>query len=60
MSATKNSPFILTDDALERLSQAAGEEPAVLDLVGYYRRASSDAAEFAVMIADEMEHYGVR
>lgn len=59
MSAVKSSPFILTEESLERLKQAAGDEPAVLDLVGYYRRAAADTQEFATMLADEMDHFGI-
>jgi hypothetical protein len=60
VSAIKSSPFLLTEESLERLKQAACNEPAVLDLVGYYQRAASDTQEFADMISEEMDHFGVR
>lgn len=53
---------MLSEGALERLQTAAllnGESEAVADLVGYYERAQNDVNEYASMIMDEMQHYGV-
>lgn len=59
--STKVSPFVLTEEALQRLKNAAvaSGEPAVLDLIGWYQQASNSATEFATMITAEMEHFGV-
>jgi len=59
--STKTSPFLLTEDALDRLKTAAVAhgEPAVVDLIGWYEQAAESANEFATMITAEMEHFGV-
>ena len=59
--STKTSPFVLTNEALERLRVAAlaNGEPAVVDLIGWYEKAAESANEFAQMINAEMEHFGV-
>lgn len=59
--STKTSPFVLTDEALERLKTAAiaHGEPAVVDLIGWYEKAAESAHEFASMISAEMDHFGV-
>lgn len=59
--STKTSPFLLTGEALERLRTAAvaHDEPAVVDLIGWYEQAAESANEFAQMISAEMEHFGV-
>lgn len=59
--STKVSPFVLTDEALQRLKNAAlaNNEPAVIDLIGWYKQAHESANEFATMIGAEMEHFGV-
>ena len=61
MSSVKQSPFVLTQDSLERLKCAAieNEEPAVIDLIAWYTQAADSAQEFATMITAEMEHFGV-
>lgn len=58
---TKVSPFVLTDEALQRLRNAAlaHGEPSVIDLIGWYEQAHESANEFATMITAEMEHFGV-
>lgn len=57
----KVSPFLLTEESLERLKVVALEqgEPAVVDLIKWYEQASESANEFAEMLSDEMAHYGV-
>jgi hypothetical protein len=59
--STKTSPFVLSEEALERLKTAAlaHGEPAVVDLIGWYQQAAESADEFATMINAEMEHFGV-
>lgn len=59
--SVKSSPFVLTDEALDRLKTAAlaHGEPAVVDLIGWYEQAQESASEFATMINAEMEHFGV-
>jgi hypothetical protein len=55
----KVSPFVLSDQALERLTSAARSEPAVLDLVGTYRRAVGDLTEITEMVHAELDHFGI-
>lgn len=55
----KISPFVLSDEALDRLTTVACSEPAVLDLVGTYRRAVGDVTEIAEMVTAEMDHFGI-
>lgn len=59
MAVTKVSPFVLTDEALDRLLVAAADEPATLDLVGSYRRSRDDLAEMTEMVHMEMDHFGI-
>lgn len=57
--SSKISPFVLSEEALERLTSAACSEPAVLDLVGTYRRAVGDFAEISEMVSAEFDHFGI-
>jgi hypothetical protein len=58
-TSPKFSPFILSTEALDRLTAAAIEEPAVLDLVGGYLAAQENLEFYADQVAAELEHYGV-
>lgn len=58
-TTTKQSPFLLSTETLERLTTAAIEEPAVLDLVGGYLAAQENFEFYADQVAAELEHYGV-
>jgi hypothetical protein len=59
VTTTKVSPFVLTDEALDRLAAAAVDEPATLDLVGSYRRAANDLSEMTEMVQLELDHFGI-
>lgn len=59
MATTKVSPFVLTNEALDRLLVAAADEPATLDLVGSYRRAADDLSEMSEMVRMELDHFGI-
>jgi hypothetical protein len=55
----KSSPFLLTDDILVRLEEAAKSEPAVGDLVRTYRSAKAHLLECEAMVREELAEFKV-
>jgi hypothetical protein len=55
----KSSPFLLTEDLLVRLEEAAKSEPAVGDLVRTYRSAKAHLLECEEMVREELAEFQI-